>query len=301
MRPRSHPRTAVALVAGLALAACGGSPTARPGQRGAAAPAGDPKTVETYSRINGMSGQARTDELVKCAEEEGALSIYTSNTDIDDLVDEFERPLRRRGQRLPRQLRVGPAARAAGAEGQLLRQRRHRDQRARAQRLAAGGPAVAVRGRAARRPSARRARPRAGPRPASTPSSSAGTPTRQAGPGAQDASRSSPTRSGRARSRMEVGDVDWFTALHELLRAARAGATPRRPTCSSRSPPTRRSPRATRSRASCCPPASSRVAVSSYSHTIDKAADKGAPVAWKPGLRRSRCSRSSCAPTASAS
>jgi iron(III) transport system substrate-binding protein len=46
--------------------------------------------MDTYERFNGLTGQQRTDELVKCAEEEGALSIYTSNTDIDDVVEGFE-------------------------------------------------------------------------------------------------------------------------------------------------------------------------------------------------------------------
>ena len=36
-----------------------------------------------------MSGQERTDELVACAEEEGQLNVYTSNTDMEDLIDVF--------------------------------------------------------------------------------------------------------------------------------------------------------------------------------------------------------------------
>ena len=42
-----------------------------------------------YDRINGLTGQERTDELVRLAEEEGELNVYTSNTDMDDLVDGF--------------------------------------------------------------------------------------------------------------------------------------------------------------------------------------------------------------------
>ena len=36
---------------------------------------------------------------------------------------------------------------------------------------------------------------------------------------------------------------------------------------------------------SCSPPAQFAVTVSSYSHTIDKAAADGAPVAWRSGQR----------------
>ncbi len=85
------PRTAVAVATAIVLTGCGSSPTASSsggenGQSDAAAPA----AVETYERINAMSGQERTDELKACAEEEGSLSIYTSNSDIDDLVEGFE-------------------------------------------------------------------------------------------------------------------------------------------------------------------------------------------------------------------
>ena len=90
MRSRAASRTAVAVVATLALGACGGSPTAAPVAGATSAVAGNPKTLETYQRINAMTGQQRTDELVQCAEEEGELSIYTSNTDIEDLVAEYE-------------------------------------------------------------------------------------------------------------------------------------------------------------------------------------------------------------------
>ena len=71
----------------IVLAACGGSPTASPGESDTAQQS---KAVAVYERFNALSGTARTDELVKCAEEEGELSIYTSNNDIDVLVKGFE-------------------------------------------------------------------------------------------------------------------------------------------------------------------------------------------------------------------
>ena len=87
MRPIVASRAAAVVASSIVLAACGGSPTASPGGSDTAQQS---KAVETYERINALSGQARTDELVKCAEEEGELSVYTSNTDLDDLVEGFE-------------------------------------------------------------------------------------------------------------------------------------------------------------------------------------------------------------------
>ena len=63
-------------------AACGGSPSAT--QIG-----NDAQRV--YDEINAMTGQARLDALEAGAEKEGELSIYTSNTDIDLLVEGFEK------------------------------------------------------------------------------------------------------------------------------------------------------------------------------------------------------------------
>jgi iron(III) transport system substrate-binding protein len=68
--------------------ACGGSPTSSPG--GGDNSAATSAAQGVYDRFNGMSGQARTDELVKAAKAEGGLSIYTSNNDIADLVDAFK-------------------------------------------------------------------------------------------------------------------------------------------------------------------------------------------------------------------
>lgn len=79
----------------LVLSACGGSPTSGPPSQASGSgeqevPEQQANAVAVYERMNGMTGQERTDALVACAEEEGALSIYTSNNDIEDLVDAFE-------------------------------------------------------------------------------------------------------------------------------------------------------------------------------------------------------------------
>src|SRR6266536_5388108 len=70
----------------LLLAACGGSPTS-----GGAAASGDAKAAQqVYDKFNALKGQDRTTQLAAAAEAEGSLSIYTSNTDIDKVVDGFK-------------------------------------------------------------------------------------------------------------------------------------------------------------------------------------------------------------------
>ena len=77
--------TVTAAFAALALAACGGSPTAGP--PGAAAGGGPSKAEGVYAELSALSGQQRRDELVKRAEEEGQLSLYTSMTsDVADAI-----------------------------------------------------------------------------------------------------------------------------------------------------------------------------------------------------------------------
>ncbi len=84
------PLALAALTMTTVLAGCGGSPTA---SGGSADNEGDKLAAaaqKVYDKFNGMSGQERTDALVKAAEAEGALAIYTSNNDIEELVDAFE-------------------------------------------------------------------------------------------------------------------------------------------------------------------------------------------------------------------
>jgi iron(III) transport system substrate-binding protein len=79
---------AMALVLTLASTACGGSPTA-PSGGGDSAEAKN-AAQQVYDRFNAMTGQERTDELLKAAKAEGELSIYTSNNDITDVADAFK-------------------------------------------------------------------------------------------------------------------------------------------------------------------------------------------------------------------
>ena len=80
------PLAAATLAALMVLTACGGSPTANAG-----GPEADAHAKEVYDEINGLSGQERTDKLVEMAEKEGKLTLYTSNTDMDSLVEAFEK------------------------------------------------------------------------------------------------------------------------------------------------------------------------------------------------------------------
>jgi iron(III) transport system substrate-binding protein len=85
-----RPLTGLAALA--LLTACGGSPTATSGT-GSGDGSEDSEVAqaakEAFDRFNGMTGQERTDELVACAEEEGQLNVYTSNSDMDSIVDAF--------------------------------------------------------------------------------------------------------------------------------------------------------------------------------------------------------------------
>jgi iron(III) transport system substrate-binding protein len=82
------PLAALALAFTMVATACGGSPSSAPANdQGSDGPT---SAQQVFDRFNGMSGQARTDELVKAAKEEGQMSIYTSNNDIPKVVDAFK-------------------------------------------------------------------------------------------------------------------------------------------------------------------------------------------------------------------
>ena len=92
MRNRRWTRPIIVAVCALSLAACGGSPTGGGGSSGGKD--GESKQAsaakKVYDQINGLTGKERTDKLVELAEKEGELSIYTSNTDIEDMISAYE-------------------------------------------------------------------------------------------------------------------------------------------------------------------------------------------------------------------
>jgi iron(III) transport system substrate-binding protein len=81
-------RSAIYVVVALVLLVAGcGSPTAGP--PGSAA-SGSTAAQQVYDQINGMSGDQRTTTLLDLAKTDGQLALYTSNTDIEDVVKAFE-------------------------------------------------------------------------------------------------------------------------------------------------------------------------------------------------------------------
>jgi iron(III) transport system substrate-binding protein len=85
MRKHSALYAVLALV--LLIAACG-SPTAGP-PTGGSTPGAD-AAQKVYDEINGMSGEERSNTLLDLAKKDGTLSLYTSNTDMEDVVKAFE-------------------------------------------------------------------------------------------------------------------------------------------------------------------------------------------------------------------
>src|SRR5690349_23565170 len=71
----------------LLTAACGDSPTA---SNSASTPAGATAAQQVYDQINGLTGDERNRTLLDLAKKDGTLSLYTSNTDMDDVVKAFE-------------------------------------------------------------------------------------------------------------------------------------------------------------------------------------------------------------------
>jgi iron(III) transport system substrate-binding protein len=85
-----RPAIVAAAATALLLSACGTSPTANQPNTSDAHNSAVAKALAVYDRINGLTGDERTKTLKELAEKEGKLSIYTSNTDIDDVVSAFE-------------------------------------------------------------------------------------------------------------------------------------------------------------------------------------------------------------------
>jgi iron(III) transport system substrate-binding protein len=282
MRSLVASRAAVAVATALAVAACGGSPTAAPVPNDNAQPAtaANSKAVETYERINALSGQQRTDELKTCAEEEGALSIYTSNTDIDDVVDGFED-----------EYDVDVSVYRANSESVL--QRVLQEQKAEffgSDVLETNALELNVankEGFLAPYESELREKVREEGQAENWTATRfntfvVGWNTDLVKPGEEPKTLeelAEPKWKGKLS--MEVGDVDWFTALiqHfveegkseqeavELFKGIAANS---------------KIAKGHTVQGELLSAGQFAVAVSSYSHTIDKAADKGAPVAWKP-------------------
>ena len=278
MRARALRAAAAASV--LALSACGGSPTAGGAPAGQGAAPQQANAEATYQRINALTGQARTDELKKCAEAEGKLSIYTSNTDIDDLVSGFEDEVdvdvsvyRGNSESVLQRLLQEQKARFYGndvletnalelnvahKEGLLAPYQSELREKVRPEGKAEGWTATRFN------------------------TFVVGWNTDLVKSGEEPKSLeelADPKWKGKLS--MEIGDVDWFTALHQHF--VKQGRSEQEATdLFKRIAANSKIAKGHTVQGELLSAGQFAVAISSYSHTIDKAADKGAPVAWRP-------------------
>jgi iron(III) transport system substrate-binding protein len=286
MRSLVATRTAVAVAATLLLAACGGAPTASPssGDGGNGREESDLAVAakEVYDRFNGLSGQERTDELVACAEEEGQLNVYTSNTDMEDLIDVFsdqydiEVNNYRAGSEsvLQRILQEDEASYygadvfetnalelgVAEQEGLLYPYESElRDSVLEQGRQSEGWTATRFNAFVV------------------------GWNTDNVKPGEEPTTieeLAEPQWKGRIS--MEVGDVDWFTALHDYYVEEQGWSEADYTDLMTRLASNSQVVKGHTVQGELLSAGQFDVGVSLYSHTVDKAADGGAPVAWMP-------------------
>jgi iron(III) transport system substrate-binding protein len=277
-----------ALAALSLLTACGGSPTASSGGEGDGGSAREDSELaqaaqETYDRINGLTGQERTDELVSCAEEEGQLNVYTSNTDMEDLIDGFTEQYdidvnnyRAQSETVLQRLLQEDEAGYYGAdifetnalelgvasnEGLLypyeseLRDQVREEGRQSEDWTATRFNAFVIGWNTEKVP--------AGQEPTSLEE------------------LAEPEWKGRVS--MEVSDVDWFTALHDYYVEEEGMAEEEFTDLMTRLASNSQIAKGHTTQGELLSAGQFDITVSSYSHTIDKAANEdGAPVAWVP-------------------
>lgn len=268
----------------LLLAACGGSPTASSSDGGDSREDSDlaAHAQETYDRFNGMSGQERTDELVACAEEEGELNVYTSNTDMDDLIDGFSdlydvevNNYRANSETVLQRILQEDEAGYYGAdifetnalelgvasqEGLLYPYQSELRE------------AVREEGRQSEDWTASRFNVFV-----------VGWNTDLVPPGQEPTSLEElADPEWRGKISLEVGDVDWFTAMHDYYVDEQGMSEDEFTDLMTRLASNAQVAKGHTTQGELLSAGQFAVTVSSYSHTIDKAAADGAPVAWRP-------------------
>jgi iron(III) transport system substrate-binding protein len=274
MRRRGTIASAVA-AASLVLAGCGSSPTAGTGS-------GD-KNEAAYAKYAGTTGAARTSKLLADARKEGSLAIYTSNTDIGDLVAGFEKAyggikvdVYRANSETVLQ-RVSQEAAADKTANDIVDTNDFELDAMSKQHLLVpyDGPA------------------KAGLRPeASFPDWTAsrfnafvvGWNTKLLSTGPKSLQELADPR-WKGRISMEMGDWDWYLAWHTYL-TQKQGMSDAQATGLFRS--LARNAKIVKGhtvQGELLSGGQFAVALSVYSHTVDKAARKGAPVAWRPPVQ----------------
>lgn len=77
--------TATAAISMVLLAGCGAGPSGS-----SAAEEAEAAAAAVYDRFASLSGAEREQALIEAAQAEGSVSLYTTNSNVDDLVDGFE-------------------------------------------------------------------------------------------------------------------------------------------------------------------------------------------------------------------
>ncbi|HEY0453236.1 ABC transporter substrate-binding protein [Actinophytocola sp.] len=273
------PAVAAAATA-LLLSSCGASPTAA-GNGGGDKSAEAARTASaTYDRINGLTGKDRHDTLAGLAEKEGKLSIYTSNTDIDKLVAGFENAYN-----------IDVSVYRANSETVLQRELQEQ------QAGFFGNDVIDTNAgelnvmnkegllspyEGALRDAVRKEGQANGWTASRFNVFVVGWNTDRVKPGQEPRSfedLADPKWKGQVS--MEVGDVDWFAGMYEYYRGqGRSDAEIR--DLFSRIAANSKVAKGHTTQGELLSAGQFAITVSSYSHTVDKAADKGAPVTWHP-------------------
>jgi iron(III) transport system substrate-binding protein len=267
------------------LAGCGASPTASGDGSGgravsAAAKEAAAKAQQVYDRINGLTGEERRKTLVELAKKEGKLSIYTSNTDMDKLVEGFKDA-------------YGIDVSVYRGNSESVLQRTLQEQQANyfgndfvdtnageLNIMNTEGMLYPYHG--ALRDAVRKEGQANGWTASRFNVFVVGWNTDKVKPGAEPKSfeeLAEPKWKGAVS--MEVSDVDWFAALYKYY-LGQGKTEDQVRDLFTRVAANSKVAKGHTTQGELLSAGQFGVTVSSYSHTIDKAADKGAPVSWRP-------------------
>ena len=235
-----------------------------------------------------MSGQERTDELVACAEEEGQLNVYTSDSDMDDLVDGFGdeydvdvNVYRANGETVLQRLLQEDGAGYYGADVLEID----------ALELDATEQEGLLHPyesefRDSGREEGRQSEAWTGTR---FNAFVVGWNTDNVKPGEEPTSvEDLAEQQWKGRVSMELGDVDWFMALHDYYVEEKGMSEDEFDDMMTRLASNSQIVKGHTVQGELLSAGQFDVGVSLYSHTVDKAAAGGAPVAWQPARRRAR-------------
>jgi iron(III) transport system substrate-binding protein len=264
----------------LLLGACGASPTAAGPMPADGAGQSSVKAREVYDRINGLTGDERTRTLLDLAKQEGTLSIYTSNTDLDKVIERFE-------QTYPIEVKVYRGNSESVLQRVLQEQQANYDGNDLAETNAGELNVMADQNmlypyKSALRDAVRKEGQADGWTATRFNVFVVGWNTTKVKPGEEPKSfeeLADPKWKGRIS--LEVGDVDWFAAMYTYyLDQGKTDAEVR--DLFNRVVANAKIAKGHTAQGELLSAGQFAVTASSYSHTIDKAAAQGAPVSWHP-------------------